>query len=190
MRELWLTDVPPSTGRQKDLLPAESALLLKNAIATMPALDTFVLVNQMQVDWMCARPSLALLPDMRDAVSWPPITTLRIVYGYGPEVRNVRNHWQDAWPFQKLVPVPLLILAGILGELASGAYDYLEHLVLEIPHRVSVNPGELAQLREHFVTAEVKVMDDMHEMDLPAYCVEPAAWPKSVKPEPWPSTLW
>ncbi|EIW65265.1 uncharacterized protein TRAVEDRAFT_42643 [Trametes versicolor FP-101664 SS1] len=190
VRELWLTDVPPSTGRQKDLLATESALLLKKTIAAMPALDTFVLANQMQIDWMCARPSLALLPDMRDAVSWPPITTLRIVYGYRPEVRNVQN--QNAWPWPKLVPVPVpvLILAGILCELASGAYDYLEHLVLEIPHRVSVNQGELARLREHFVTAEVKVMDDMPEMDLPAYCVEPGAWPKSVKSEPWPSTLW
>ncbi len=120
---------------------------------------------------------------MRNANTRPPITTLRIVYGYGPELRSLQNH--NVW----LSRIPL-VLAGILDELASGAYDYLEHLVLEIPHSVSVNPGELARLREHFVTAEVKVMDNMPEMDLPSYCVEQAAWPKSVKSEPWPSRLW
>ncbi len=59
VRELWLTDVPPSTGPQKD-----SVLLLKNTIAAMPALKTSVLANQMQVGWMCAGPSLTLLPDV------------------------------------------------------------------------------------------------------------------------------
>ncbi|OJT04931.1 hypothetical protein TRAPUB_4273 [Trametes pubescens] len=170
VHELWLVDLPP--GYEEDTLPEDAALMLKTAIASMSALETVVLANHIQLTEMgTACPSLHLLPDIREAVPWPPISTLRIVYAYTHAL------------------APPLDLTAILEELASGAYDYLEHLVLEIPPSFRIDAGDIERLRGNFKTVEMRVIDEMPEIALPAYCVEPAAWPGNAR-ESWPCRLW
>lgn len=190
VHELWLVDIPSaSSDNEEDTLleDLDAALILKATIESMPALETVVLANHIQLAWMStARPSLHLLPDIRSAVSWPSISTLRIVYGYGPEVQDPRS-----LPVDMHALVPPLDLTAILEELASGAYDYLEHFVLEIPPFFRVDTRDIERLRGNFETAEVRVVDKMPEMALPEYCVEPAARPGDAQPKKsWSCRLW
>ncbi|OJT04932.1 hypothetical protein TRAPUB_4274 [Trametes pubescens] len=182
VRELWLADISTHTS----VAPPPRQVALLNAImAAMPRLDTVVLANHFHASWThSGRPSLFLLPDARSPIPWPRITTLRIVYGAGPRL------WEEGEShggFRRAVHP--LDLTGILDELASGAYDYLEHLVIEVPHGVYVDDGDFARLRGYFETARIAVVDEMPAMALPDYCVEPAAWPRHVD-EPWPYRIW
>ncbi|KAL1940633.1 hypothetical protein VTO73DRAFT_8068 [Trametes versicolor] len=175
VHELWLVDLPSAGPDEEDVPPEDldAALMLKATIESMPALETVVLANHIQLAWMStARPSLHLLPDIRSAVSWPSISTLRIVYGYGPDVQDPRS-----LPVDMHALVPPLDLTALLEELASGAYDYLEHLVLEIPPFFRVDPRDIERLRGNFETAEVRVVDKMPGIALPEYCVEPEVRP-------------
>ncbi|KAH9855802.1 hypothetical protein C2E23DRAFT_551252 [Lenzites betulinus] len=176
-RELWLTDI---FYRGRNGVPSpENAAYLRSFIAEMPALETVVLANHFRTfyandDAM----TLHLLPDAREATSRPQITTLRIVFGYGPL----------AWPD---IPKPesnvVVDFANILSELESGAYDYLEHFVLEVPSTAQVNWGHVQALRAYFKTTEVRVTDCPPHMVLPDYYSEPEAWPDA---RPWPFSLW
>lgn len=181
-RVLWLEDVATLTS---PVLNPSQVSLLKTVIAAMPNLDTIVLANHFQSDWAeCVRPSLFLLPDAHSAAVQPRISTLRIVHGYGPDV-----HEKGDFTGRARLEVPPLDLDRILAELAKGAYDYLEHLVIEVPGHVRVDARHVARLRPHFKTTQVRVVDETPTMALPEYCVEPWGWPRDVK-EPWPHRIW
>ncbi|EIW65257.1 uncharacterized protein TRAVEDRAFT_42635 [Trametes versicolor FP-101664 SS1] len=182
VRELWLSNVSAQTSASPS--PNQTALL-KAVIATMPSLDTVVLANHFHASWpLSGRPSLSLLPDARSPIPWPRITTLRIVYGSGPRI------WEGGDDGHlRAVYCDWLDLNGILYELASGAYDYLEHLVIEVPHGVYVDDEDVVRLRGYFKTTRIVVVDETPTMALPEYCVEPAAWPRHVD-EPWPYRIW
>ncbi|EIW65266.1 uncharacterized protein TRAVEDRAFT_42644 [Trametes versicolor FP-101664 SS1] len=185
-RELWLADVSSPTAHP----PSPSQISsLKTIVAAMPRLDTVVLANHFQAVWAeGGRPSLFLLPDARDARVRPSITTLRIVHGYGP---HLREDWE--MPRDGSAPVmPPLDLTGLVDELASGAYDYLEHLVIEVPGHLrwmDVDGGDIARLRTHFKTTQVRMVEETPTMALPEYCVERSAWPPDVN-DPWPHRIW
>ncbi|OJT04935.1 hypothetical protein TRAPUB_4277 [Trametes pubescens] len=85
--------------------------------------------------------------------------------------------------------VPPLDVTGVLNELATGAYNHIEQLPLEAPHRVDVDDdmGDVERLRAHVRTVEVRVVETTPMMELPEYCAEPAASPSD---EPWPYRLW
>lgn len=181
VRELWLADVAALTladGEKSRLSPREVSTL--KAVVAAANLDTVVFANHFQTRWARGRPSLFLLPDTREAVAWPSISTLRIVYGYGPFLDS------DWTPHEG---VPPLDLSVILAELALGAYDYLEHLVIQVPRGVYVDPEEVTELQAYFETTRVEVVDETPTMALPEYCVEPAAWPQNVK-KPCYGRLW
>lgn len=182
VRTLWLADVATLTSPG---LYSFEVPVLKAAIAAFPILDTIVLANHFQSDWAeGGRPSLFLLPDARGAAVQPRISTLRIVHGYGMDLYKQGDFVGAAPPEGHP-----LNLTRILAELASGAYDYLEHLVIEVPGHVRVDARQVARLRPHFKTTQVRVVDETPTMALPEYCVEPRAWPRDVK-EPWPHRIW
>ncbi|KAL1940632.1 hypothetical protein VTO73DRAFT_8067 [Trametes versicolor] len=186
VRELWLADI--ATPTTHPLSPKQIASL-KAVITSMPRLDTIILANHFQSTWAeGGRPSLFLLPNAHETPVRPSITTLRIVHGYGPHLRET---WE--MPLDGSEPVmPPLDLTGLVDELASGAYDYLEHLMIEVPSHLQwmdVDGGDVARLRAYFKTMQVRVVDETPTMALPEYCVEPSAWPRDVN-DPWPRSIW
>ncbi|KAL1940613.1 hypothetical protein VTO73DRAFT_8048 [Trametes versicolor] len=185
VRELWLADVSPAPCDEPHVLGATDANQLRALIQSMSALETVVLVNQFQAPWMGAPPSLRLLPDAReeDGHIGPRPSTVRIAHGYGKRVLRWWTERPDPIP-----AVPPLDLTGILEELASGAYDYIRHLTIEVPFHVAVDAGDVERLREHCDTVQVHVMDVTPTISLPAYCYEPST--RAASDVPWPYKLW
>lgn len=155
VRELWLADVSPVPCAEPHMLRATVANQLRALIQAMSALETVVLVNQFQAPWTGAPPSLRLLPDAREGEGHigPRPSTVRIAHGYG---KHVLRWWTErADPVFAVAP---LDLTGILEELASGAYDYIQHLTIEVPYHVPVDAGDVERLRRYCNTVQVKVV--------------------------------
>ncbi len=187
VRELWIWDALPASCDELRALPAPEADHLRALVRHMPALETVVLVNQFQAPWTGAPPSLCLLPDAREGELrhvGPRPNTVRIAHGYG---KHVLQRWSER-PDLATPAVPALDLTGVLEELASGAYDYVRNVVIEVPYHVAVDAGDVARLREHCDTVQVKVVDVTPAISLPAYCYESAAWAASDVPCPY--KLW
>lgn len=168
------------------MLPAAEANQVRALIQDMSSLETVVLVNQFQAPWTGASPSLRLLPDAREGgghMGPRPSTTVRIAHGYGKHVLQRWSEQSDSIP-----AAPPLDLTGILEELASGAYDYIQHLTIEAPYHVAVDGGDVERLREHCYTVQVKVVDVTPTISLPAYRYEPNTW--AASDVPWPYKLW
>ncbi|EIW65268.1 uncharacterized protein TRAVEDRAFT_68792 [Trametes versicolor FP-101664 SS1] len=103
-----------------------------------------------------------------------------VLHGYGKHVLR--------WWTERPDPIPAMA-TGILEELASGAYSYVQHLVIEVPFHVPVDAGDVERLREHCNTVQIKtVVDVTPTISLPAYCYERAAW--AASDDPWPYKLW
>lgn len=184
VQELWLADVFPTACDGPNALHSPEADQIRALIQCMSGLECVTLVNQFQSPWTGAPSSLRLLPDAReDGRFGPRPATVRIAYGYG---EYVVERWSEPRP--KLVPaVPPLDLTGILEELATGAYSYIEKLVIEVPRRVDVDMGDIEQRRARVGTVELKVVDSTPTMEFPEYCAEPAA---ILSDEPWPYRIW
>ncbi|EIW65273.1 uncharacterized protein TRAVEDRAFT_17041 [Trametes versicolor FP-101664 SS1] len=185
VRELWLADVSPATCDEPHMLRAAEADQVRALIQGMPVLETVVLINQFQAPWTGAPPSLRLLPDARDSDRHigPRSSTVRIAHGYG-------KHVLQRWPERPnpIPSVPPLNLTCILEELASGAYDYVQHLAIEVPYHIAVDAGDVERLREYCDAVQVKVMDVTPTISLPEYCYEPKTW--AASDDPWPYKLW
>ncbi|EIW65255.1 uncharacterized protein TRAVEDRAFT_17027 [Trametes versicolor FP-101664 SS1] len=184
VQELWLSDVFPTTCDELNTLHSPEANQVRALIQCMSGLECVTLVNQFQSPWTGAPSSLRLLPDAReDGRFGSRPATVRIAYGYG---EYVVERWSEPRP--KLVPaVPPLDLTGILEELATGAYSYIEKLVIEVPRRVDVDMGDIEQRRARVGIVDLRVVDSTPTMELPEYCAEPAA---ILSDEPWPYRLW
>ncbi|KAI0369948.1 hypothetical protein BV20DRAFT_945102, partial [Pilatotrama ljubarskyi] len=178
-RELWLVDASPS--EDGNACPVEpDAHCIRSATIAMHALETVVLAEESQAKWAhAAPPSLRLLPDGRDpAFSAPRLNTLRIVHGYLWSLENTSHVAEDNdW----------LDLSVVLDDMASGAYDYLKHISIEVPYHVQLDQAHLKALAESFTSVQVTVAEQAPVMELPEYCFEPYAWPD---PQPWPLSRW
>ncbi|OJT07961.1 hypothetical protein TRAPUB_1172 [Trametes pubescens] len=185
VRELWLADVSPAPCDEPHILRAAEANQVRAIIQDMSSLETVVLVNQFQAPWTGAPPSLRLLPNAREGERHvgPRPSMVRIAHGYGKHVLQRWSERPDPTP-----AVPALDLTGVLEELASGAYDYVRNVVIEVPYHVAVDAGDIERLREHCDTVQVKVVDVTPAISLPAYCYESAAW--AANDVPWPYKLW
>ncbi|KAI0638822.1 hypothetical protein C8Q77DRAFT_1151859 [Trametes polyzona] len=89
----------------------------------------------------------------------------------------------DPFPIPLLFPTTTkdrrieLELRLLVEELESGAYDYLVHLILEVPSLVDVVKDELARLRTCFQTSRVSILEESTpDVALPPYCVKPESW--------------
>ncbi|KAI0353143.1 hypothetical protein OH77DRAFT_631254 [Trametes cingulata] len=186
VRELWLVDA--SCSRKGDTLPVapDAETLLRFIVADMESLETVVLVEESQAQWArAAPPSLRLLPDGHDPDSCAPfLTTLRIIHGYSSSLDNSARSTGMQCP--KGID-DVLDLSVVLDDLASGAYNYLKHLFIEVPRRELVTEEQLEALRSYFSTVQVSVADQAPIMELPDYCTEPYAWPDR---RPWPYSCW
>ncbi len=144
-----------------------------------------MLVNQFQAPWTGASPSLRLLTHAREGNghAGPRPSTVRIAHGYGKHVLHRWSERPDPTP-----AVTPLDLTSVLEELASDAYDYVRHVVIEVPYHVAVDAGDVEQLRKHCATVIVKVVNETptRTVALPAYCEDPAM---GASNDPWPYNL-
>ena len=52
----------------------------------------------------------------------------------------------------------------VLEELASGAYGYIQHIVLQVTPHLSVNEADVERLREYVPTVEVERVAELPSM--------------------------
>ncbi|KAM5542244.1 hypothetical protein V8D89_004117 [Ganoderma adspersum] len=170
VREVWVTSVPPRTGKRLSRGATEH---FRSTIAALPALETVVVVvaavgAQLDVD-------LGLLPSVRDpGFASPNLKTLRIVHGSGAHTGRG--------------PVEKVRLTKLLDQLGTGAYGYFENVVLQMTRRLAVNGKDLARLEAHFGRVTFQHIHSMPTMPLPEYCTEPCAGPGGSSV--WHGSLW
>ena len=170
VREVWVTSIPPWVGT---LVRHDMTEHYRSAIAALPALETVVMVvaavgPQLDVD-------LGMLPSARDpGFASPKFKTLRIVNGSGAHT--------DRGPVEKVR------LTKLLNQVGTGAYGYIENVVLQMTRRLAVNRKDLARLEAHFGRVTFQRIDSMPTMPLPEYCTEPYAGPGGSST--WHGSLW
>ena len=171
VREVWVTSVPPRTGKR---LFRNATEHFRSAIAALPALETVVIVvtavgAQLDVD-------LGMLPSARDlGFASPNLKTLRIVNGSGAHAGRG--------------PVEKVRLTKLLGQVGTGAYAYFENVVLQMTRRLAVNGKDLARLEAHFGRVTFQHIHSMPgTMPLPEYCTELYGGPGGSST--WHGSLW
>ncbi|KAH9917372.1 uncharacterized protein BXZ73DRAFT_105534 [Epithele typhae] len=118
-------------------------------------------------------PSLHVLPRADDRTfACPRLKIVRIAHG----------HPRDAHPPSPAVTA--LDFGPMFRDLASGAYRYLERLVLQTTPLVQVADVDLARLREHFVSVQHERVAELPRMEIRGG--ESAEW----RCESWPGALW
>ena len=67
----------------------------------------------------------------------------------------------------------------MLEQLASGAYRYLEHLVVQLSPRFEIEDAETVRrgLKAYFETVKVERIVEMPQMALPPCCIKPDSGP-------------
>ena len=82
-----------------------------------------------------------------------------------------------------------LDLSRMLGELETGAYGYLDTLLLEMRPGLDVSPEDLERLERHFATVERRYyVGRTPTMPLADYCVEPCGGSGGTRS--WLGSLW
>ncbi|PIL29915.1 hypothetical protein GSI_07825 [Ganoderma sinense ZZ0214-1] len=173
VREVWVTSVPPQTGRRffRDVMGH-----FKSIIAALPALETVVVVvpaagAQLETD-------LGVLPSTHDPGFVAPSSSLK----------NLRIvHGTDAPTGRE--SVEKIRLTGLLDQIGSaGAYGYFENVVLQMTRQLEVDEEDLARLEACFKNVSFQHVDSMPAMPLPEYCTEPYAGPGGTST--WHGSLW
>lgn len=148
---------------------------LRTNIAALSALEVVSIV--MDQSRGCSEPDLRILPDGRDpAFDSPRLKTVRLVYGYDREVEYRRI--VDTGQYEDLLKpheVKQLSLSKVLDQLKTGAFAYLERLVLCAALHFTFDEAELVELRKYVPQVDVEYSEEMHRMPLPEYAREPEA---------------
>ncbi|RDX51477.1 hypothetical protein OH76DRAFT_294627 [Lentinus brumalis] len=171
VREVWVTNV----SRVRD----HKFAILHSIVASLPALEMLVLKDNRHAGHTTfISPDLSLCPSALDpSFKAHQLKSLRLIYGLLPESSSRHTYVLYALSF-----------VDMLAQLRTGAYDYLEHLVLQVVRQLVINESDLSQLREHFSTVEVEYVDVLPDLPLPAYCNEPRAGPYGSGC--WEGALW
>ncbi|RDX53012.1 hypothetical protein OH76DRAFT_1480055 [Lentinus brumalis] len=176
VREVWVAN---SVSKERDVEFA----FLQPTIASLPALETLVLRDHSHGGGRSERdsifPGLSMCPSMLDpSFQSHRLKTLRLIYGLRPS--RHRSHTSPKWR---------LSFKTMLTQLKTGAYDYLEHLVVQMGPQLVVRETDLVQLRAHFTTVQLENVDeDLPEMPLPSYCDDPRAGPHGS--QGWVGSIW
>ena len=146
IREVWIVNVASS-------YPWPPSLLV------LSALETVVLVTD-HTYFPAERPSLHLLPSIQDpAFNAPKLTTVRVACGYS-DYAVACEHARDRGE----ITADKLDLRVVLEELASGAYGFIQHIVLQVTPHLSVNEADVERLREYVPTVEVERVAELPSM--------------------------
>ena len=169
VREVWVTSVhPPGTARR---FYRDTAEHFKAAIAALPALETAVVVavtvigTGAEVD---LEVDLGLLPGAHDpGFASPHLKTLRINVAHenGPRTGKRKKS------------VEKIRLTKLLDQIGTGAYGYLENVLLQVTRPLEVDEEDLARLEACFRRVAFQRIDSVPDMPLPEYCTEPHASP-------------
>ncbi|TBU30883.1 hypothetical protein BD311DRAFT_776590 [Dichomitus squalens] len=169
VREAWLVNVAaPFTAL---VAPFNSS-----AVATLrqlPALETVVLVT---IDHPSNGPGNAYWPD----VSVLPDTAHADFFTV--HLKTLRLVYYDACPPSVCPFSRENIKLGfwrMLEQLASGAYRYLEHIIVQLSPRFEIEDAEtvVGELEAYFRTVSIQRIVEMPQMPLPPCCVEPDSGP-------------
>ena len=130
------------------------------------------------------------------AAGAPPVRTLRLVHEITYElfslVRTVRGDGRGvAAQENRIMPAPpprsvTLHLSRLAAELATGDYIYFEELVVQTSGLLSVDEGELAEVRKHFAVARAEHIAALPSIPVPDYCWEPAGNAQKM----FPGSFW
>ncbi|KAI0693759.1 hypothetical protein C8T65DRAFT_62611 [Cerioporus squamosus] len=172
VREVWVTNV----SRMRD----DKFATLQSTIASLPALETLVLKdNRHAGHTTLSSPDLSMCPSALDpSFHSDRLKTLRVIYGLSPESSSTHSYVLYA-----------LSLADMFAQLRTGAYDYFEHLVVQLVRQLVINEADLSELREHFTTVQVQYVDGLPDLPLPAFCNESRAGPYGSRAQ-WVGALW
>ncbi|KAI0741809.1 hypothetical protein C8Q80DRAFT_1274171 [Daedaleopsis nitida] len=180
VHDVWIGSIPASEAFHAFYAP------VRDFIAALPALETVTIFVD-RSKWPVEEPSVRFLPradsdgrDTRFRSSASKLKTVRIVHGY--DSAAARQKYVDDRAYGKLL-VPhaptRLRLSALLREMETGAFGYLDHLVLRVASFFEIDEGELDRLRTHFSTVRVEHMDTPRAMmfPLPDCAVEPESFP-------------
>ncbi|TFK91545.1 hypothetical protein K466DRAFT_659999 [Polyporus arcularius HHB13444] len=148
---------------------------LRDNISGLPALEVVTIVMDQSRYW--GEPDLRILPDGRDPVfDSHRLKTARLVYAYDREVEyrravNTRQYGDLLKPRE----TKQLSLSKVLEQLKTGAFDYLDRLVLHVTPRFAFDDAELAELRGYVPQVDIECSDETLRMPLPEYAREPEA---------------
>ena len=176
VREVWLSGVHIDMDRHMHIAAA-----FKTSIYALRALETIVFVEPPQ-GYPPTGPTLCLCPDAQRPSASPNLRTLRLVYG-----NDARSGWAESPPVGGAMNQ--LDLSRMLGELETGAYGYLDTLLLEMRPGLDVSPEDLERLERHFATVERRYyVGRTPTMPLADYCVEPCGGSGGTRS--WLGSLW
>ncbi|KAI0735924.1 hypothetical protein C8Q76DRAFT_713755 [Earliella scabrosa] len=189
VRHVWLTNIAEPQ-------PLAQSAAISALLAAAPALETITIV----VDHTRVRdapPCMRLLPKRSErAAGALPVRTLRLVHGITYElfslVRTVRGDGRGvAAQENRIMPAPpprsvTLHLSRLAAELATGEYNYFEELVVQTSGLLSVDEGELAEVRKHFAVARAEHIAALPSIPVPDYCWEPAGNAQKM----FPGSFW
>ena len=168
--EIWLVNLPLDASRNgwKDTFDDP----LHSIIAALPALKMVSIVyDYLHHDTM---PDLRLLPDGREpSFDSPHLKTVQIVYGYDREDEHRRAI--EARQYEELLKpreTTQLTLARLVEQLQTGAFNYLDRLVLRVPSHLILAVSELVKLRESVPQVDVQYGDAEPDMPIPEYARE------------------
>ena len=150
-------------------------------VAALPALETAVVVVASPVragDQLDLEVDLGLLPSAHDpGFASSNLKTLRINVMY--ENSGARTGGELG---QKMR------LTKLLDQIWTGAYGYLENVLLQVTRPLEMDGEDLARLEACFGRVVFERVDDVHTtMPLPDYCKEPYAGGGSGH---WIGSLW
>ncbi|RDX51460.1 hypothetical protein OH76DRAFT_1554868 [Lentinus brumalis] len=148
---------------------------LRDNISGLPALEVVTIVMDQSRD--CGEPDLRILPDGRDPVfDSPRLKTVRLVYAYDREV-EYRRVVETGQYCDLLKPreTKQLSLSKVLEQLKTGAFEYLDRLVLHIAPRFAFYDVELAEVRGYVPQVDIECSDETPRVPLPEYAREPEA---------------
>ncbi|KAI0696484.1 hypothetical protein C8T65DRAFT_663634 [Cerioporus squamosus] len=155
---------------------------LRTTIVALPALEIISIV--MDQSRGCGEPDLRILPGGHDvAFDSPRLKTARLVYGCDRHVEYRRI--VDSGQYGDLLKpreTKQLSLSRVIEQLKSGAFEYLDRLVLCAASHLMFDEAEVEQLRGYVSQVDVEYSDVTPGVLLPEYAREPEA---SGHPEYW-----
>lgn len=169
--DLWIVDFPEEYGWWDALQDT-----LRETIAALPALEAvFIAVNY---SGLSKQLDLGVLPDGREPTFNSPhdLKTVHLVYTYDRHLEYYgileEGRYED---LLKPKATRQLSLARVLEQLQTGAFDYLDRLVLHAASHFTFDEVELEALRGYVAHVDVEYSDEKLDMPLPDYAREPEA---------------
>ncbi|KAI0735930.1 hypothetical protein C8Q76DRAFT_713767 [Earliella scabrosa] len=167
VQEVWIVNASPRDSGSVHTTEFDGHL--REVVGKLPALQTVVLSTMAGGEYVLRPPRLSFLPSIIDDPSFnsPDLKTLRLVQcsSSSTGLSQADDVPDDQVPRR-------MDFSGMLTELASSAYCYLERLVVQIVPGIVVEESDVEQLREYFSTVVVERILEPPRMPLPQCCVE------------------